>query len=185
MPIIDIPPLNLHLPLPFILTVAHHINHPPSTVSPVVVRPQGSVIVQVVLLVLVSVLLVVVGGGGCCIPASHPSSEVRLQGEQEDHVHDEDADHPQHDDHHHLDDGQGPLLVLAQAARAELLSLILSHISEHRKNHMLAVAVRGVDARADVDLPMGEVRGYVWVDSVGLRAPTAAPGVHVVSKVLA
>lgn len=177
VPVVDIPPLNLHLPLPLVLTLPHHVNHPSSSLPPAAVRSHRRVIVQVVLLVVVGVLLV---GGGGCGPPSHSTSQIRLQRQEENHVDYEDAHHPQNDDHHHFDDRQRTLFVFARTPRTKLFNLILCHVSENLKNDVFAVAVRGVDTGADVDLPAGKVCDNVRIHSASLWTSAAASRVHMV-----
>jgi len=68
VPVVDIPPLNFDLFLPFVLTLAHHVYHAPGPLPPVAVGPHGGVIVQIILiLIVISVWMV-----GGCGPPSHP-----------------------------------------------------------------------------------------------------------------
>lgn len=141
VPVVDVPALLLHLPLPLVLLLADLVEHTAARAPCPLLYRQGLLHVQL----LVDVLLV---GGAASV-------EQRVEAHEEEHVDGEEGDDPDDEDDQHADGSGVAALVAALATGAEL-ALTALDIHRLRQHHALAVAPwRG--HIADVELADGRV----------------------------
>ena len=106
--VVDILPLYLHLSVPLILTLFHHVYHVSDTQTPAPVGPHEGVIHQVIFFI---VCVLLIGGRRICLPSSQPTTQIQFHHQAEHHVDNEDNHHPQYDYHNHFDDGYRTCLL--------------------------------------------------------------------------
>lgn len=125
VPVVDVPALLLHLPLPLVLLLADLVEHTAARAPRPLLYRQGLLHVQL----LVDVLLV---GGPAPV-------EQWVEAHEEEHVDGEQGDDPDDEDDKHADGGGVAALVAALATGAEL-ALTPLDVHRLRQHHTLAVA---------------------------------------------